>query len=215
MGQRRPAGAPPPPRSPRVFREWVFDVKTIHGGSTTYGSARARDEQCGGVLERAHHVSWEYLAHARRIDARLHTAAVAAATRAGQAAPPAMSAVVDRLATIAPVRPLVFGQYGEASPDVHEVLLLAAEEAGRRAWERLGARSEVEARAYFLHAFRRRVGVGVVRAFARHRIGRVSMVGATGGVLRGQGPRMQPRPEARAPFEFFAYQAYLPREIEV
>ena len=45
--------------------------------------------------------------------------------------------------------------------------------------------------------------------------GRVSMVGAAGGVLRGQGPRMQPRPEARAPFEFFAYQAYLPREIEV
>ena len=73
----------------------------------------------------------------------------------------------------------------------------------------------MEARAYFLHAFRRRVGVGVVRAFARHRLGRVSMVGAVGGVLRGQGPRMQPRPEARAPFEFFAHQAYLPREIEV
>ena len=77
----------------------------------------------------------------------------------------------------------------------------------------MGARSEVEARAYFLHALRRRVGAGVVRAFARHRIGRVSMVGAAGGVLRGQGPRMQPRPEARAPFEFFAYQAYLPQGV--
>ena len=39
------------------------------------------------------------------------------------------------------------------------------------------------------------------------------LVGAAGGVLRGQGPRMQPRPEARAPFEFFAYQAYLPQGV--
>ena len=42
--------------STAVHREWVFDVKTIHGGGGTYLSARARDEQCGGVLERAYHV---------------------------------------------------------------------------------------------------------------------------------------------------------------
>ena len=186
--------------------------ETIHGGGTTYLSARARDEQSGGVLERAHHVSWDYLAHARRIDARLHAAAVLEATRAGRAAPPESSPVVDRLRVIAPVRPLVFGQYGEASPDVHAIISVAAEAAGRRSWARAGARTEAEARAFFTHAFRRRVGVGTVRAFARHRLGRVSMIGAPDGMLRARRARVQPAPEARASFDFFAFQAYLPPE---
>ena len=39
------------------------------------------------------------------------------------------------------------------------------------------------------------------------------MVGAPGGVLRAQGAHVHPAPEARATFDFFAYQAYLPRGI--
>ena len=78
---------------------------------------------------------------------------------------------------LGPVRPLVFGQYGEASPDVHSVISLAADEAARGGWAGMGARTESEARAFFVQSFRRRrIGVGVVRAFARHRLLRAPMV---------------------------------------
>ena len=194
-----------------MHREWVFDVKTIHGGGGTYLSARARDEQSGGVLERAYHVAGDYLNHARRIDTRLHEGAVAAAARAGRAAPAPSTAVADRFRAIAPVRPLVFGQYGEASPDVHAVISVAAEAAARAGWARMGARTEAEARGFFAHAYRRRVGVGVVRAFARHRLARVSMVGAPSSALRGPPRARQAAAHPPLSFEFYAFQAFTPQ----
>ena len=210
VSARRPAG-PEPRRSPAVHREWVFDVKTIHGGGGAYLTARARDEQSGGVLERAHHVASDYLSHARRIDARLHGGASAAAARAGRAAPPPSTAVADRLRVLGPVRPLVFGQYGEASPDVHAVIAAAAAVAARDGWARMGARTEAEARGFFAHVYRRRVGVGAVRAFARHRLGRVSMVGAPSAMIRAPARALQPA--VRSPMEFYAYQAYAPPQL--
>ena len=45
----------------------------------------------------------------------------------------------------------------------------AAEVVAGREWARLGARSEAEARAFFTQSYRRRLGVSVVREFARHR----------------------------------------------
>ena len=207
VGARRPSGQEPR-RSPAVHREWVFDVKTIHGGGGAYLTARARDEQSGGVVERAHHVASDYLSHARRIDARLHGGASAAAARAGRAAPPPSTAVADRLRVLGPVRPLVFGQYGEASPDVHAVIAAAAAVAARDGWARMGARTEAEARGFFAHIYRRRVGVGAVRAFARHRLGRVSMVGAPSAMIRAPARALQPA--VRSPMEFYAYQAYAP-----
>ena len=197
-------------RSPPVRREWIFDVKTTHGGGPAYLSARARDEQSGGVHQRAHQVAGAYLSHARRLDDRLHAGAVAVAAAAGQAAPPRADAVLDRLRALGPVRPLVFGQYGEASPDVHAVIGLAAGEAARGDWARMGARTESEARAFFLQSFRRRIGVGVVREFARHRLLRAPMVGASSDVLRAQAPRPQPAGARRSHFEFYAFQAYAP-----
>ena len=62
--------------------------------------------QAGAVADRAHSVLLEYQAHARRLDLR-------ADVRAHNAG--ATGAVEARLESFGVVRPLVFGQYGEAS----------------------------------------------------------------------------------------------------
>ena len=66
----------------------------------------------------------------------------------------------------------------EASVDVHELLDIAADQAARDTWRFLGARSSGEARGYYAARLRRSWGVAIVREFARHRVGRVSCVGA-------------------------------------
>ena len=58
---RRPAALP--------SRTLLFDVKCAFAGGPVYQSARARDEQCGGVEQRAWEVHLEYEARARRFDA--------------------------------------------------------------------------------------------------------------------------------------------------
>ena len=59
------------PRHRMDARQLIFDVKTIHAGGSHYHSARARDEQSGGVAERAHLVQSAYEGHARRLDRRI------------------------------------------------------------------------------------------------------------------------------------------------
>ena len=81
------------------------------------------------------------------------------------------------------VRALVFGQYGEASTDVHELLDITVDRATRDSWRFLGARSQAEARSYFTSTLRRAWGVATVREFARHRVSRLCFIGAS----RGQG----------------------------
>ena len=66
-------------------------------------------------------------------------------------------------------------------------------------------------RSFFAHAFRRRVGVGAARAMARHRLSRVSMVGAARDVLRRPALRLQPVVDARSAFEFSMPFRRLPR----
>ena len=55
-------------------------------------------------------------------------------------------------------RALVFGQYGEASTDVHELLDITVDRATRDSWRFLGARSQAEARSYFTSTLRRAGG---------------------------------------------------------
>ena len=94
---------------------------------------------------------------------------------------------------------------------MHSVISLAADEAARGGWARMGARTESEARAFFLQSFRRRIGVGVVREFARHRLLRAPMVGASSDVLRAQVPRPLSAGAQRSHLEFYAFQAYAPQ----
>ena len=109
------------------------------------------------------------------------------------------------------MRALVFGNHGEASPDVHHFITAAARKLARSTWVQLGARSEDEAYGCHLQRFRRDVGIAVAREFARYRILRVPLIGVPRAVVRD---RHAGRREARAvPAEgpmqadFFRHQA--------
>ena len=64
---------------------------------------------------------------------------------------------------------LVFGNHGEASPDVHHFISAAARRLARTTWDRLGARSEDEAYSCHVQRFRRDIGIATAREFARYR----------------------------------------------
>ena len=152
---------------PRVL---LWDVKTIHGGGHWYGNARAREDQSGAVAARAHAVNGgQYGQHAHRLD-RLHS-------------PPNTSPIASKLASFSQVRALVFGGYAEASADVHSLIELAAHTLARKHWRQAGARTEAEARSYWVGMCRRRIGVAATRAMALHRIRRSVFVGVARAVL--------------------------------
>ena len=186
----------------------AFDVKIIHSSTSSYTSARARDEQGGAVVERAYRVIGEYVRHARRLDT--------------QYSPQGATPVEDRLGSLGDVRGLVFGQYGETSPDVDALLSAAADGVARRIWLRYGARSQSEARSFAVASIRRRLGVFVVREMARHRLRRAMYVGVPRSVVeRAMRVRREAvgeqlagslgAPPSVAPLEdFLAHQAYIP-----
>ena len=158
-------------------RMLLWDVKTINAGSSWYNTPRARDDQAGAVAARAHAVNGgarggEYGAHARRMDEDLHHTSTTGLTP-----------IADRLGTFTQVRGLVFGAYGEANVDVHSLIQLAAHELARKHWRQAGARSEGEARSFWVGMCRRRIGVAATRAMARHRIRRTVFVGVPRAVL--------------------------------
>jgi hypothetical protein len=101
-------------------RVLLFDVKTTHGGGEIYFTPRARDlsRASGAVAERAWRVDLSYHHHARRLDL-IHS-------------PRGTHPIEDWLGTFTRVRGLVFGQYGEASEDVHALLSQAAHSMARR-----------------------------------------------------------------------------------
>ena len=189
-------GQRPGPALPE--RVLLFDIKTVHGGSTHYFSPRARDEQSGAVAQRAWEVDQDYAGHARQLD--------------GVHSPPGTSPILDRLRSFTRVRGLAFGHYGEASPDVHTLLSLAADGHASRHWRTLGCRNREEARAVYIALLRRRLGCFVVREFARHRLRRLPYVGATHAAVAARGRR----PDGQhgdgggvRPDDFYAYQALL------
>ena len=77
-------------------------------------------EQSGAVAERAHRCAGEYLSAARAAD-RQYSA-------------PGTNPTLDRLRSFGQTRGLAFGAYGEASPDVHALLTVAADGLAARQW---------------------------------------------------------------------------------
>ena len=122
-------------------------------------SALGREAQGGAVTQRARQVDAAYARIAWRLDG----------DRAG--------AVTAALRRYPAVRALVFGQYGEGSADVHDLLQAAARAAAADRWARMGARSAAEAVSYFTVQLRRSWGVTAVREMARHRLRRMCFVG--------------------------------------
>lgn len=186
-------------RGPRLARRrLLFDVKTIHAGSEHYLSAHARDEQSGAVRHREHTITSDYARHARALDSRFHSAA-------GVPGP-----IAQRLQSFTTVRGLVFGQYGEASADVHDLISIGADACAQHQWRLAGARSESEMRGFLVSSMRRRVGLTAVQAMARHRLARVPYIGVPRRIVvaRAQRGPTGGLPYAPAPdhADFFQYQ---------
>ena len=78
---------------------------------------------------------------------------------------------------------MVFGNYGEASRDVHTLIHVAAQRLATKHWRLLGARSQGEVHGFYVAQLRRRMGVTAVREFARHRLRRAAYVGVPRAVV--------------------------------
>ena len=121
--------------------------------------------------------------------------------------------MLDRLNQFGKVRALVFGNHGEASPDVHHVIAAAARKRAGDTWSSYGARSEDEAYSYHMQSFRRDVGIAVAREFARYRyrLLRVPFIGVPREVVRDRntGRREVRAVPAEGPMQavFFRHQA--------
>jgi len=150
-------------------RRLLFDVKTIHLGTGHYTSAHARDEQSGAVRHREMHVQHDYTHHARELDRRFHQHDYRVTHTAGP--------IEQRLQSFTTVRGLVFGQFGEASADVHDLISIAADLEAQQQWQLAGARSATEMRSFLVSRIRRRMGVTAVQAMVRHRLARVPYIG--------------------------------------
>ena len=159
-------------------RVLLFDVKCVFNGGPAYRSARARDEQCGAVEQRAWEVHGEYEQHARALD-RAHN-------------PAGSSRVLTRLRSFTPARGLVFGNYAEVSSDVHYLLDSCAERLAAASWRLLGSRSQEEARGLHVARLRQRLGLFVAREFARVRLRRLPFVGCDRAALSSRRSRHAP-----------------------
>ena len=68
-----------------------------------------------------------------------------------------------KLRTYDPVRGLVFGAWGEASPDVERLLSVFAATGAERHWRELGSTSQLEACGALAWLLRRRWAMTAVR----------------------------------------------------
>ena len=80
------------------------------------------------------------------------------------------------------------GRYGV---DVSHLISISAARAAARGWRQTGFRSEAEYRGMLTGMLRRRVGLQVVRAFARQRLRRVGLVGIPRTEIDGWRERQQ------------------------
>ena len=134
-------------------RPMLFDAKSIFAGGGRYrGSAEVREDQSGAVELRARQVPTEYRRNAREKDQ--------------QYGPAGSTLIQDRVASFSACRAAVFGNYGEASRDVHTLIHVAAKRLATKHWRLLGARSQGEVHGFYVAQLRRRMGVTAVREFA-------------------------------------------------
>jgi hypothetical protein len=104
---------------------------------------------------------------------------------------------------------VVFGNYGEASRDVHTLIHVAAQRLATKHWRLLGARSQGEVHGFYVAQLRRRMGVTAVREFARHRLRRAAYVGVPRAVVEqmmqqeAMRVRLHGQPAAEPPYADF------------
>ena len=113
-------------------RPLLLELKTLHYGSSTYPGGTDR---CGAVAKRARALPSEYAAKARGADQKY------CGTAPGNVGP-----VESLLRTYEPVRGLVFGAWGEASPMVEQLLSVLAAIGAERHWRAMRCREVEDAR---------------------------------------------------------------------
>ena len=104
-------------------------------------------------------VQSEYLADARDLD-REHNR-----TPVGSTGP-----VERKVLSFGRVRGLVFGSFGEASPDVYDLVKECGDIGAARGWRDMGAASVADARAVLRGRARRHVGIEAARGMALYRL---------------------------------------------
>ena len=159
---------------------------------------------------RARAVHREYERHAERLDRRLYGAH--------------STTVLDHLHSFGHVRGLAVGHYAEASPDVHELVDICADRSAAMTWRAMGARSQTEARSFYVVRYRRDLGVAFALAHVQHRTRREPQVGLSHDAVREfarrrGGPTLHDVMERHhggmrvAPAEFYAAQPFLGHEV--
>ena len=144
-------------------RELLFELKTLHAGTSTYAGSHHR---CEAVARRARALPAEYASKARHVDSQY------CGTPTGTVGP-----VATRLRTFDPVRGIVFGAWGEASPDTERLLSALARSGAARHWRDMRARVPDEAQGVLAWMLRRRWGLTAVREQARLKLERLEFVG--------------------------------------
>ena len=136
-------------------RQLLFEFKTLHYGSSTY---RVPDGRCQAVARRANALPGEYIRKARAVDAKY------CGILQGEDGP-----VQLRLRRYDPVKGLVFGHFGEASPDVHKLVSALARAAALRS-----AGADDTRHGLLSWFYKRRWSITAVRAAARLTLARLA-----------------------------------------
>ena len=144
-------------------RPLLFEVKTLHYGPSTYPASAQR---CHAVARRAAALPADYANKASRVDRDY------CSTQPGTTGP-----VSARLRTFDPVRGLVFGSWGEASPDVHQLVTALSVAGKRRHYSHIGAESPSDACGGLAWLVKRRLAMTAVRGNARLMLARLEHVG--------------------------------------
>jgi len=144
-------------------RELLFELKTLHAGPSTYGGSTHRGE---AVARRARVLPAEYARKARGVDQCF------CGTPIGNIGP-----VEAKLRTYDPVRGLVFGAFGEASPDVERLLSVFCRTGAMQHWRHMRVAGPSEAQGILAWMLRRRWGMTALREAARLKLERLQFVG--------------------------------------
>ena len=144
-------------------RELLFELKTLHYGVSTYN---VPPDRCAAVTRRARALPGEYASKARELDAKFC------------GAQPGVPGPVERkLNTFDPVRGLVFGSWGEGSPDVDRLIGVLADVGATRHWRGMQSSGPDEAKGALAWLLRRRWAMTALRENARLKLDRLEYVG--------------------------------------
>ena len=141
-------------------RTCLMELKTLHFGTSTYPLSATR---CEAVRVRAGAIGGE---NAAKVDERY------CGTPQGEVGP-----VRRQLLSYGTVRGLVFGAWGEASSDAHELLHLLAKKGAQVRWREMGSPDEASAVGCLAWLLRRRWGMTALRENARLKLDRMAYVG--------------------------------------